>query len=233
MRAFLLLVFVLLASDCEAQLFRRTFRVGQCNCIMCRTLRAGLPWPPRATAPLVVSKPVYAPTPHYVVAEALRVARLKPGMLFVDLGSGDGRVAVRAAWLYGCHAVGVDLDPEKVKEGRELAKTYGVEQLVRFYQLDVARVKLSNVDVVYAYLEEDTMNELLPRFKTMRRGAKLISYQHNVKRLMLQYYDTKRRLFMWTNVADSIMEGRKDEDVEEAFVDYRYGNLVLHGAVGY
>ena len=142
---------------------------------------------------------VYAPSPLPVISTALKLADLKPGMVFVDLGCGDGRVVVKAAWMYGCKAVGVDLDKAQVEKARTLAKEHGVEQLTKFYWADVTNVSLNKVDVVYCYLEASTMDELAYRFATMKPGSKLISYAHTTKRLRTQYHDNKHDLYMWTS----------------------------------
>jgi cyclopropane fatty-acyl-phospholipid synthase-like methyltransferase len=33
-----------------------------------------------------------------------------------DLGSGDGRIPITAAKVYGARAVGIDIDPERIRE---------------------------------------------------------------------------------------------------------------------
>ena len=52
----------------------------------------------------------YVPTPHVVVEEMLRLARVGPQDFVIDLGSGDGRILIAAAKKFGARGVGVDLD---------------------------------------------------------------------------------------------------------------------------
>ena len=136
---------------------------------------------------------IYAPTPQCVFLTALEYAELEPGEVFVDLGSGDGRVVVRAAWLYGCRAVGIELDADKIKASEQLAKDYGVGHLCKFIKADVTNVTLKKVDVVYVYLESTTLKKLEHRFADMKPGAKLISYQHKIR---CQYLDKEHDLFI-------------------------------------
>lgn len=135
---------------------------------------------------------IYAPTPQCVIAAMLRYAELKPGMVFVDLGSGDGRVVVTAAWQTGCRAVGVELDDDKIEVSRKLAEDYGVSHLATFIKADVLNVTVKKADAVYVYLESSTLAKLEPAFREMRQGAKLISYQHKIK---CQYLDPEHNLF--------------------------------------
>src|SRR5438034_9680371 len=51
-------------------------------------------------------------TPQEVVEKMLEVADVKKDDVVYDLGCGDGRIVVTAAKLYGCKAVGFDIDPQ-------------------------------------------------------------------------------------------------------------------------
>ena len=72
---------------------------------------------------------VYVTTPQDVVARMLTLAQVRQTDVVYDLGCGDGRIVVAAAKTYGCHAVGVDLDPLRVKEATDSAEKNGVAHL--------------------------------------------------------------------------------------------------------
>ena len=63
----------------------------------------------------------YVPTPEEVVEEMLRIARVGAGDVLYDLGCGDGRIVITAAKKFGCRGVGIDIDPQRIKESRENA----------------------------------------------------------------------------------------------------------------
>ncbi len=65
-----------------------------------------------------------------------------------DLGCGDGRVVVMAASKYGARAVGVDVNPERLAEGRENAISASVQHLVRSEQNKFLDCNLRNATVV-------------------------------------------------------------------------------------
>ena len=65
---------------------------------------------------------IYVPTPKEVVAKMLDMAKVKEADKVFDLGCGDGRVVAMAAKKYKAKAVGVDIDPERIKDSAETLK---------------------------------------------------------------------------------------------------------------
>ena len=61
----------------------------------------------------------YVPTPEEVVEAMLQVANVTKNDIVYDLGSGDGRIPVTAAKKYGARGVGIDIDPQRIKEANE------------------------------------------------------------------------------------------------------------------
>src|SRR5580700_2493955 len=51
----------------------------------------------------------YIPSPQAIVERMLDAAKLKPGEMLYDLGSGDGRIVITAARMFKANAVGVEL----------------------------------------------------------------------------------------------------------------------------
>ena len=133
-------------------------------------------------------QPIYAPTPDAAIARLLGVCPLDHSSIFVDLGSGDGRVVLAVAKRFSCKCVGVECDSSRVVQSRKLAQQAGaaIAGRVTFYKADVCNVDLSKVDVVYVYLEASTLKKLLPRFRTLKPSAKLFSYQHPVPGMVLE-----------------------------------------------
>src|SRR6266853_2022572 len=72
---------------------------------------------------------IYVPTPPEVVEAMLKLADVKKGDVLYDLGSGDGRIAVTAAKKYGVRAVGIDIEPERIREANVNARKAGVGNL--------------------------------------------------------------------------------------------------------
>src|SRR5262245_13381588 len=73
----------------------------------------------------------YVPTPQDVVDRMLDMAKVTKNDFHMDLGSGDGRIAITSA-KRGARAVGVDLNPVRIEEANENAKKAGVTDRVTF-----------------------------------------------------------------------------------------------------
>jgi methylase of polypeptide subunit release factors len=111
------------------------------------TLAAGLGIVAAQDQPVALDVP-YVPTPYDVVERMLTMAGVRAGETVFDLGSGDGRIAIAAA-KRGARALGVDLNPVRIKEARENAAKEGLgEDKVRFEQKNLFNTDISKADVL-------------------------------------------------------------------------------------
>ncbi len=74
---------------------------------------------------------VFVPTPQEVVDEMLKVANVGKGDVLYDLGCGDGRTVISAAKL-GARAIGIDINPVRIKESQDNAASQGMTGKVTF-----------------------------------------------------------------------------------------------------
>jgi len=124
---------------------------------------------------------VYVPTPQGLVEDMLRMADVKKGDVLYDLGSGDGRIAITAAKKYGIRAIGIDIDPQRIKEANENAKKAGVEKLVQFRQGDLFKADFREATVVTLYLLPDLNVKLRPRlWDELKPGTRIVSHQFDM-----------------------------------------------------
>jgi len=124
---------------------------------------------------------IYVPTPYEVVDEMLRLANVKKGDVLYDLGSGDGRIPVTAAKKFGVRAVGIDIDPQRIKEATENAKKHGVGKLVTFKQEDLFKTDFKDATVVTLYLLPDLNVKLRPRLlNELKPGTRIVSHQFDM-----------------------------------------------------
>ena len=122
----------------------------------------------------------YVPTPQNVVAKMLEMANVKRNDIVYDLGSGDGRIVITAAQKYGASGVGYDLDPKRIKEASENARTAGVTDRVRFVQQDLFEADLSQATVVTLYLLPEVNLKLLPKLlKELKPGTRIVSHNYH------------------------------------------------------
>jgi precorrin-6B methylase 2 len=120
----------------------------------------------------------YLSTPLEIVNAMLKLAGVGPKDTVYDLGCGDGRLVIDAVEWYGAkRAVGIDIDPARIKESRENARNEGVENKVEFRRADVLDIKdLSDADVVLLFLGQDLNLALRPVLqKTLKPGSRVVS----------------------------------------------------------
>ena len=123
----------------------------------------------------------FVPTPQDVVDRMLALAEVNSQDTVYDLGCGDGRIVITAAKKYGAHGVGFDIDPQRIKESTENARTAGVENLVTFKQQDVMTVDVSPATVVTLYLLTASNLKLRPLLtKELRPGARIVSHMFSM-----------------------------------------------------
>lgn len=119
----------------------------------------------------------YVPTPQDVVDRMLTLAGVTANDVVYDLGCGDGRIVVTAARKFGARGVGVDIDPERIRESQANAKAAGVEQLVEFRLQSALDVDVSPATVVTLYLLSASNLRLRPILtKQLRPGARIVSH---------------------------------------------------------
>ena len=143
----------------------------------------------------------YVPTPVPVVDAMLDLAKVTRSDVLYDLGCGDGRIVVRAASRFGCRGVGVDLNPERVKEAKANAMRANVTGLTRFEVGDVFDFDFSGATVVTMYLLPSVNLKLRPRLlKELKPGTRVVSHDFHMGDWKPEITrDVGRsRIYLWT-----------------------------------
>ena len=123
----------------------------------------------------------YMPTHEKVVAEMLKVAKVGKDDILYDLGSGDGRIVITAAKEFGARGVGVDIDPDLIREARENALKAGVADKVRFFQQDLFKTDIREATVVTLYLWPEINLRLRPKLLSdLKPGTRVVSHNHDM-----------------------------------------------------
>jgi predicted RNA methylase len=121
---------------------------------------------------------VYVATPHDVVAKMLEVAGVTKDDVLYDPGCGDGRFAVTAAKKYGCRGVGIELNPELVRDARANAVRNNVKHLVKILEEDIYVVDMSEATVVTLYLLPGMNAKLIPQLQKLKPGARIVAHDY-------------------------------------------------------
>jgi SAM-dependent methyltransferase len=123
----------------------------------------------------------YVPTREKVVDEMLKVAKVGKNDVLYDLGCGDGRIPITAAKQFGTRGVGVDIDPDRVREARENATKAGVSDRVKFFQQDLFETDIKDATVVTLYLLPDVNLRLRPKLLSeLKPGTRVVSHNYDM-----------------------------------------------------
>jgi SAM-dependent methyltransferase len=121
----------------------------------------------------------YVQTPMEIVERMLRMAEVKKGDYLIDLGSGDGRIVIEAA-KRGARALGVDIDPNLVRDATENARKAEVADRTQFMVKDIFETDLSAASVVAFYLLPEFNAKLLPKLLALKPGTRIVSHDGGI-----------------------------------------------------
>jgi ubiquinone/menaquinone biosynthesis C-methylase UbiE len=129
-------------------------------------------------APMRTPDVIYVPTPQTVVDAMLKMANVTKNDVVYDLGCGDGRIVITAAKQFGARGVGIDIDPQRIKESNDNAVAAGVTDKVKFSNSDIfaESTNLSEATVVTLYLLPSLNVKLIPKLKReLKPGTRIVS----------------------------------------------------------
>jgi SAM-dependent methyltransferase len=142
----------------------------------------------------------YVTTPPAVVRAMLETASVGSSDVVYDLGSGDGRIVIAAATLFGARGVGVEIDHELVELARRNAREAGVDDLVSFQENDLFQVDLSGASVVTLYLLPIVNYRLQPKLLAeLAPGSRVVSHAFDMADWVpdLEFQVDDRWVFYW------------------------------------
>ncbi len=123
----------------------------------------------------------FVPTPIEIVDQMLQLADVKQGDVLYDLGSGDGRIVIRAAKKYRVRAVGIEMDKALLDQARKDAKAAGVSHLVQFRAEDALKADLSQATVVTLYMLPWFNEAIKPSLKKyLKPGARIVAHDFGI-----------------------------------------------------
>lgn len=123
---------------------------------------------------------IWIPSPDAVVDRMLQMAEVTPNDRVVDLGSGDGKIAIAAARNHGARAHGLEYNPQMVELSNKLATDAGVADKVSFRQADIFQSDFSSATVVTMYLLPELNLRLRPILFKMTPGTRVVSHSFNM-----------------------------------------------------
>jgi SAM-dependent methyltransferase len=122
---------------------------------------------------------VWVPTPQVLVDKMLDMAKVKPGEIVMDLGSGDGRTVITAA-KRGARAYGVEYNPDMVALSKRNAEKEGVSANATFVKADLFETDFSKAHVITMFLLPDINLKLRPKILDLKPGTRIVSNSFNM-----------------------------------------------------
>ena len=123
---------------------------------------------------------IWVPTPAEVVDRMLTMAQVTPQDFVVDLGAGDGKIAIAAAKKFGARSMGIEYNPDMAKHAHANAQAAGVagngQGKTVIKQGDIFATDFSQATVVTMYLLPGLNLKLRPTILSMRPGTRVVSH---------------------------------------------------------
>ena len=121
----------------------------------------------------------WVPTFNAVVLAMLSMAEVTPQDRVLDLGAGDGRIAITAAKPpFGARAVGIEYDPDLAKLAACLVQVEGLVDRVRIVEGDIFKEDFGDPSVVTLYLLPHLNLCVRHRLLAMEPGTRVVSHQY-------------------------------------------------------
>ena len=162
------------------------------GCVVAMAVAMSVAWTPvrgQAEAPATeapakeIKKDVpYVPTPEPVVAKMIELAKVTPQDVAYDFGCGDGRLVIAAVKAGAKRGLGVDIDPQRIKEANENAKAAGVTEKVEFKEADLFTMDFKDATVLTMYLLPSVNMKLRPKIlDEMKPGSRVVSHAFDME----------------------------------------------------
>ena len=119
----------------------------------------------------------YDPTPMDTVCRMLALAQVGDKDIVYDLGSGDGRIIIKAAKIHGAQAIGIEADPFRYIFSWINILVSGQIRRARVKFGNFFRKDISKATVVTLFLFKPTNNKLRAKLiQELKPGTRIVTY---------------------------------------------------------
>ena len=147
---------------------------------------------------------IFVATDLTIVNAMLTLAGVTRDDVVYDLGCGDGRIVIAAAKEFGARGVGVDLDPQRIREAQANAVRAGVADRVTFRVQDIFDTDIQPATVVTLFLSPELNARLRPKLTSqLKPGSRIVSHRYGIgdwvpeKTVTLSVRETRNYVFLW------------------------------------
>lgn len=121
----------------------------------------------RFGAPWVISD-------EQAITRMLDLAELKQGQTLVDLGSGDGRLLIRAVKDYPVKGLGFEIDPLRVLLARFFIWRRGLRKEIEIVWANIFKADISQADVIVMYMTRESNARLKAIFEEQLKPGTMV-----------------------------------------------------------
>jgi SAM-dependent methyltransferase len=166
--------------------------------------------------PLFVS---FIPTQIDHVDAFFELATLSNSDVVYDLGSGDGRLLFMALEKGAGRAVGIELNPDLVREASETAKRKSLQDRIIFLNADFMDVSLEDASVVLCYLTPYASAALKVKLESeLKLGSRVVVEMFPVPAWKpTKQINREGKQFYLYNMPPEIS---KESETRDALIDY-------------
>ena len=147
---------------------------------------------------------IFVATDLELVTAMLTLANVTRDDVVYDLGCGDGRIVIAAAQQFGARGVGVDLDPQRIREAQANAVRAGVADRVTFRVQDIFDTDIQPATVVTLFLSPELNARLRPKLTgQLKPGSRIVSHRYGIgdwvpeRTETLDVRGTRNHIFLW------------------------------------
>ena len=142
---------------------------------------------------------VWVPTPDEVVERMLNMAQTRPEDYVIDLGAGDGKIAIAAAKKFGARSLGIEYNPDMVAHAQRNAQAAGVLGKAQIVQGDIFVTDFTQATVLTLYLLPSLNMKLRPQILAMRPGTRVVAHAFNMENWEADETSDVdgRRVYLW------------------------------------
>ena len=179
---------------------------------------------------------IWVPTPDEVVDRMLRMAQVTANDYVVDLGAGDGKIAIAAAKKLGARSLGIEYNPDMAKHAQRNVEKAGVTAKAKIIQGDIFVTDFTQATVVTMYLLPALNLKLRPQILAMRPGTRVVSHSFTMEDWEPDETSSMdgRRAYLWIVPANVMGGWSLDMGGERADVtlEQKFQKLDGHVALG-
>ena len=180
---------------------------------------------------------IWVPTPDEIVERMLRMAQTTPNDYVIDLGAGDGKIAIMAAKKFGAKSLGIEYNPEFARFAQSNVEKAGVADKARVQQGDIFATDFKSATVLTMYLLPALNLKLRPTILTMKPGTRVVSHSFTMDDWEADEISNLdgRRAYFWVvpaNVQGTWKVALPGGDTPEVTFDQRYQKIDGHVQLG-